>query len=344
MNISKKADRYFKIEELVKRGAFLHNTFTPMELVDEMVQSVGPHLESDTEILILFNTEFAVSLVEDYPFLKDQITVYHEGDSTVEKLCGAMGIDTITSLESDMKFDLVLGNPPFQKGHDAKRWTLWQEFVEKAFEISPTVAFVTPQSITGPRALEKIKGASVLNLDVSKHFKVGSTFCYWVVNRDNPSKWTRVVTEEETFDLDFNTVPFLPLEITDKNLELLNSLVSRQSDRVWKRGEFHTTYKEMIAKKGGTEVFHTNAQTLAVTKAFQHDNLNKVRVAVSLSGYPEFKVIKGQYCSQATLWTEFSTLKEAREFAKECNGEEIQEMLKVYKWSGWNSKEVISLL
>jgi predicted RNA methylase len=345
VDLSKKQDRYFKLRELVRRESFSHNTFTPMELVDEIIAASANVLTEDAEVLVLFNPEFAVSLLEDYPFLQGQITLYHENDPVTEKLSIAMGINTITSLEQDMKFDLVLGNPPFQKGHDAKRWTLWKEFVERAFEISDCVAFVTPQSITGPRSLETIKGASILNLDVSKHFSVASTFCYWVVDKNRPAKYTQVVTEDESFELDFSSVPFLPLDITDHNLELLNLLLSRDSNRTWKRGEFHTTNKVHISKNtSGTEVFHTNAQTLHVKKSFAHDNLGLTRVAVSLSGYPEFKVVKDTYCSQATLWTEFKTVKEAEKFAKDCNGKDVQEMLKVYKWSGWNSKEVISLL
>jgi len=341
--LDRKETRYYKLKTLAARGDLEHNQHTPSELVDEMLDLVAYTLTEDAKILTL-NPEFAVSLIEDYPFTAPNVVMYTAGDDNLETIAGGMGINTIQELETDMNFDVVLGNPPFQKGHSAKRWTLWQELVEKAFELSPCVAFVTPQSITGPRALEQIKGASVLNLDVSKHFKVGSTFCYWVVDRSQPCEYTEVTTSEGNFQLDFSDVPFLPHEITDKNLELLNKLVSRETTRVWKRGEFHTTKKDDISSRGGVEVFHTNAQTLNVKKTFQHSNLNLVRVAVSLSGYPEFKVVKGHYCSQATLWTEFKTLKDAKAFAAECNGEEVQEMLKVYKWSGWNSKEVISLL
>ena len=87
---------------------------------------------------------------------------------------------------------------------------------------------------------------------------------------------------------------------------------------------------------------HTNAQELRTDTV--HPNLQKIRVCVSLSGYPKFQVIKDSYASQACMWTEFTSIKKAKEFAKECNDEYVQRILKVFKWSGWNSKEVIEYL
>lgn len=243
----------------------------------------------------------------------------------------------------DMKFDVVVGNPPFQKNdNDAARWVLWTEFVKKAKELGTHVAMVTPQSITSPGMINLIQNnCEVLNIDVSKHFNVGSTFCYFVLNTEKTTSNTIIITDSEKINRDITSVPFLPNRINDETLEQLDFLVARNS-RTWRRGELHTSKKSLFSDSGKYKVMHTNAQELATDH--EHENRTKIRVAVSLSGYPKFVVIQNQYVSQACFWTEFQTLDEANQFAEECNGELIQSIMNNFKWSGWNSKEVIQCL
>jgi len=243
----------------------------------------------------------------------------------------------------NMKFDVIVGNPPFQRSDtDAKRWTLWDQFVKKSFELADTVAMITPQSITSPGPFTLIKDkATVINIDVSKHFNVGSTFAYFVAhNQKNPGN-ARLITDDGEFDHDIKKVDFLPFVITEETLEQINWLKQRNS-RKWKRGELHTSNKDLFDANGKYDVIHTNAQTLKSNA--QHSNLSKIRVCVTLSGYPKFLVIQNTYCSQATMWTEFDTVEKAQTFADECNGEYIQKIMQNFKWSGWNSKEVIEHL
>ncbi len=251
-----------------------------------------------------------------------------------------------TFLETEtwgMKFDVIVGNPPFQRGdNDAKRWTLWDKFVERSLELADITAMVTPQSITSPGPFKLIKDkVKIINIDVSKHFDVGSTFCYFVAENKTSKEKATIITDEGEYKLDVKQLDFLPFVFNQDTLNKMEWLMNRES-RTWKRGEFHTSNKDKFSTRGKYEVIHTNAQTLKTS--IKHENIDKVRVCVSLSGYPTFQVIKGKGCSQATVWTEFNTLKEAREFAKECNDEFIQSILAEFKWSGWNSKEVISHL
>ena len=246
-------------------------------------------------------------------------------------------------LDNTMKFDLVVGNPPFQKSNnEAKRWTLWDQFVKKSFELSDNVAMVTPQSITSPGPFSLIKDrAEIINIDVSKHFNVGSTFCYFIGSNHKKPGLTRLITGDKEFTADVSTLPFLPFVINDETLAQIDWLKNRKSKK-WKRGELHTSNKNLFVDNGKYRVMHTNAQELSTDT--EHPNLNKIRVCVSLSGYPKFQVIQGAYASQACVWTEFKTVKEASDFADECNGEFVQSILQVFKWSGWNSKDVIEYL
>lgn len=272
---------------------------------------------------------------DKYSFLCNQIKRKYPG-ITVEQ-------GNFLELEFKMKFDVIIGNPPFQDpSNPSKRWPLWEEFLAKSLELSENVAMVVPQSLTSPGAsFESIKKRClILNIDVSKYFNVGSTFCYFVISNES-TRSTKIITDTSEYQIDISKFPFLPNVITNETLSNLKNLLSRKK-RKWQRGELHTSKTELFSDLGKYEVMHTNAQIRRTD--IEHINKSKIRVAVSLSGYPTFNVIQNQYVSQACFWTEFETVNDAKDFANECNGKEIQELMKLFKWSGWNSKDVIQCL
>ena len=201
---------------------------------------------------------------------------------------------------------------------------------------------VTPQSITSPGMFNLIKDhATVINVDVSKNFTAASTFCSWTIDSTQIITNTKIITAEKEYQVDLTKIDFLPVKINDETLALTSALTSRKA-RIWKRGELHTSNTSLFSPTGKYDVMHTNAQTLRSDT--DHTNRKKIRVAVSLSGYPTFQIISNGYVSQACFWTECASIQDARALAEECNGEKIQKILKVFKWSGWNSKEVIKCL
>jgi len=276
-----------------------------------------------------------------YGFCDKQSRVYYLYNKY--NLSGTYIAHNVLERGVDMQFDVIVGNPPYQREENsAKRWTLWEEFVNFSLQNAGVVALVVPQSITSPTTFLSIREkCDVINLDVKKHFKVGSTFCYFIYNKNKSDNITSVVTESEEFKLDISSYPFLPNQVNNDTLTMLNGLLKRDK-RVWKRGEFHTSDKSKFAEEGKYVVMHTNAQNFRSNK--DHPNRNKIRVAVSLSGYPIFKVITDAYCSQACFWTEVDSLEEAEKLSEEYNSENIQNIMKTFKWSGWNSKEVIQML
>jgi len=243
-----------------------------------------------------------------------------------------------------MKFDIIVGNPPYNDNNKggAKRWVLWAEFVKKANELSDVVAMVVPQSITSPGQFKLIRDNAVLiDIGIDEYFDVGSTFCYFITDKNKKDSTVKIITKDNEFDLNTNDIDFIPYTVTQETIDQIDWLNNR-AKRTWKRGELHTSNKELFEDDGKYDVFHTNAQTLKTDTI--HENLDKIRVAVTLSGYPTFTVLHKQYCSQATFWTEFDTIADATVFAEECNNEPVQTIMKDFKWSGWNSKEIIQML
>jgi hypothetical protein len=113
----------------------------------------------------------------------------------------SLNIKALNSLTTDtpwfinnMKFDVVVGNPPFQDGNSKN--TIYPQFYKTAVTIAKengTIALITPRAIIGGlcgESLDKIKmpdAKKVTYLNVStklgsEFFKgVGSTFCYFIL-------------------------------------------------------------------------------------------------------------------------------------------------------------------
>ena len=246
-----------------------------------------------------------------------------------------------------MKFDVVVGNPPYQNTHKAKRWSLWHQFINKAiqlsdtgYRISDTVVFVVPASLLSPS--ESLKEAKkhlrYVDLDVDGFTGVGSTFCWFHYDK-NYNGLTSIKSKDELYDVDLSSYDFVPMELSSEVMAMYKYL---NGNRSWSRGEFHTSNNSWKEDDGQTVVNHTGAQTLYTNTS--HNNIDKIRVGVTLSGYPKFKAVEGEGFSQANFWTEFATITEAKEFAEYCNSDVIQKVLNTFKWSGWNSKEVIQKL
>jgi len=251
-----------------------------------------------------------------------------------------------------MKFSGVLANYPYQKDQNdpkskAKRWVLWHSFLDKGLNLSGYNSIVIPTSVVSPgKQWESIKKNLIkLDLDVKdNHFKgIGSTFCR-IIWDENYTGTTTIVSNEKTYNIDVSDYPFLPSVVDDVTLGMYDKL---KGTRKWQRTtEFHTSnISKWRSDNGSIEVLHSTAKTHK-TNVF-HPNNKKIRVGVSLSGYPKFNVIHNMAATQNIAYTECSTLDEANKLAHYLNSEEIQDLLKQgysFKWNGWNKLEVIKLL
>jgi hypothetical protein len=185
-------DRHLRLYQFLnsKKGVeFLqgsHNVYTPQVLVEEILSNVNG-LNDAKSILVLFNLEFVIGLVYTYGVNSNSVTFYSDGANKTS-MASRMGVKVITSLENNMKFDVVVGNPPFSAHGEnkkaGKRGTeIYVEFFRKATEMAPVVAMILPTSDKKVQAkhnaLLKEKANKIVYID-EKVFS-GITMPMWYV-------------------------------------------------------------------------------------------------------------------------------------------------------------------
>ena len=152
-------------------------------------------------------------------------------------------------VEFDMKFDVIVGNPPFQdggRGDEANK--LWPYFVKRADDLLADdgyVAMISPNGWMQPTAdigkgnsknsvsifndIFKKRNLVVANVDSDglreKHFKgVGSTFSYYIFQKAKYSGNTEFVTPTGSINVDINHIDSLPKITSAESLTIMDKL------------------------------------------------------------------------------------------------------------------------
>ena len=139
-----------------------------------------------------------------------------------------LGYNTITKLDDleDMRFDVVIGNPPYQQsGHKAKTSSMWKVFLEKADELCDgVISLIIPASFCSPTKLfAKYKNRlSLLDFTVKKYFKgVGSSFVLIRLEKDEQSS-CKIVTDSGEYHLDLHNWDCVPSTLNDELMSYIN--------------------------------------------------------------------------------------------------------------------------
>ena len=218
----------------------------------------------------------------------------------------------------DVKFDLVIGNPPYQNPDSPRNNALWPQFVNTSFNElladGGYLAMITPSSWMNPSG-EEIKRSEEYNtglirknilakhktivVDVSdnlkKHFTVGSTFSYYVVKKEvTHNSLTTIKTSLGDLQLNLSEVKFLPAILTPVSFTLTKKFFSKPVIGVTNMtGEgFHSSHSKRVVKDKLPNFIYPLADTSAkylkgiyLWSSEQHPYQNTKKVIISESGY-----------------------------------------------------------
>lgn len=182
--------------------------------------------------------------------------------------CGdflSMDIEKVTSID---KFDVIMGNPPFNKPQEGTRKgsyggrTLWDKFIKKSLELlnlNGYLGFINPANWRGLGLLHNLWDIiSVLQLlylhiysktDGKKYFNVGSRFDLYVLQNKSNTKPSEIIDElGEKHLIKIDVWPFLP----NYNYKIFEKILTSEDkgiDVIYSRSNYGTDKNNLKDKK-----------------------------------------------------------------------------------------------
>jgi hypothetical protein len=208
--------------------------------------------------------------------------------------------------EFNVKFDAIIGNPPFQsgKGESGGRTALWRYFVKKGFSLlkpEGILSFVTPQFPNGAKDIGGIftnNQTLWVNTDIKKYFKEGSTFFTWAVQNTVKFKTTEFINENVEIDI---TKDNLPNIVSKESISIINKIKSKDSldilhsegvnhNKLKKQTDFQSpTYSELYQYKIRRTIGSTFFSFTSILPTYYYNN----KITFTKSGKPNFKYHDG---------------------------------------------------
>lgn len=231
------------------------NVFTPPRLVRRMLSRI--QFTKDSKVLVWYNVEFLIYLVKEiglspkniyiYTNTNDKLILQKQGYNVVyqEKI----DFDKIWDVYKVMKFDVIVGNPPFQKNLESGHKSVdnpWAKFIFLSSQIvkdNGYVVMISPDGWCSP-TYDIQKGHISIFRDVFKnnnliyvafddivkpYFQKGTSFSYFVFQKSNYSGFTTFETSKESFEINIKDLFFIPKNLDSLSFSIHNKLLNRKS-------------------------------------------------------------------------------------------------------------------
>ena len=224
------------------------------------------------------------------------------------------------SSETDRKFDIIFGNPPYNKGGVGKGGgVLWTDFVHKSWDIlsdNGYLLFIHPpgwRKPAGDRASagdiwELFKNHNLLFLKISdKKIPNFPTVDYYIVEKNGSQKETKLINEFEdniyNDKIDLYEMDFIPHLVNQDVINILKKVFGKSGEKfdIIRNQSFQATKKDMENRNGIPHAFYYDVDTndyIIVYKKYTDDMpdyIDKPKIVMTYSNgkkkgflYPKF--------------------------------------------------------
>jgi hypothetical protein len=361
---------------------------TPRPLIEEMLDKIPEEFFKDEHITFFdpacgtgtFLVAIKERLINKYGHTEKNVLkrlygmdkVVDNAILTALKLGSAKNIfadDTLLTEEvRNMKFDVIIGNPPYQAinttgGVQPQNHNLWSEFsiygITKWVSDNGIVSFVTPSSWGSPThkllGLLKENDFYYANTQIKHYFEgVGSTFSAWAVRKNEYQGITKI----DGVNFNARNLDYFPmnsgemLNATGVNIHY-KTVMNRDINKLdikWDSVSCHTASEYVLGKGANQtqehtyEVFHTNAQRRYSSRP--SNGFGNKKVVFTLSGYfnPHYDNLGNLSISEICGFINVLNNNEGNNLVNILESKLYQFIVKTGKWSGFSHKEVISNL
>lgn len=260
------------------------------------------------------------------------------------------------------KFDIVMGNPPYQNTNEegerrALHNNLWSVFIDRSFRNfvrdDGYLLFITPYSWMTPSFKHKdiFYNNYIIHLNImecEKYFEgVGSSFSYYLIRKTSIKKETTVICQYDKKIYEskmlINDIHFLPTLLTDKSLSIINKFYNNKFAKVSFESSselHHWKNKDLIGECNKTvfkyPILHTSSHKNICSK-IKHSLADKNKILLNTSGYLKPIYDAGKYgFTHAQLYI----LTNNKKYVDVLNSKLYQFIFTICKWSGFNSLSI----
>jgi len=292
-------ERYNLINEELKISRFESNiVLDPLSATNEIVNNIvklSGSLKGKNIFIVEKNGSFTYSILEKIGYanskdltigvlnkLSEHVIQYIFGNKKLNKI---KYIKDIKDIEKMGKFDVVIGNPPFQGPKEGSN-SYWKKFIKSSLEMlkdDAYLCYVSPNlwlsdNKIGP--LMKQKQIKYVDLSVGKYFQgIGSSFCYFII-QNNPYEEETIIRLDDGKTINVNLLEdkYLPVKnINEKSIDIFNKFYKDQINfNQFSAGGRHRDFSKEKSTTHKYPAYHTKSQPLVYTKQPQHLKDKKV--------------------------------------------------------------------
>ncbi len=238
-------------DEISSEELNLQNVFTPYELCEDMIHRLQVYCPIFKDLKFgVFNLEFADILMYDYGVSGEQITFITDCKSKSlfaesERYSG-VNIEVINYMdllnkrglnkEKNMKFDVIIMNPPYQKVIGDVTKPIWDKFVTKSLDLIKDDGFlcaIHPSGWREPSGQFKtcqnaIKERHVCYLETNdresgvKMFGVQTAYDWYILKNSSSIGFTNIKSKNnEIVNVDLKRMEFIPNSMLNEIYKLI---------------------------------------------------------------------------------------------------------------------------